>query len=1051
MALRITCPHCGDKHRLAEPFPKPGSELHCACGHTLAISYPPGLTDDLRRRGKRFQGDLEPVPIPHQPTEEEDAPTTLSGNYLDIARKYDTTLDPLTGKPRQSLGDAARSNPGPNTRPMTSPPGLRSEGLIPEPPATPPPRRRAPTPPQEPPWRPQELAAREPDTDDAPAPKKPPTRPRGPSPLRQAMPHGLPAGPRPGPKKGRARGPDLTPGQDPSGSDRPAPSMSPEARRALELRRQRRRPRARLRRWVMRLAVLGLLFVLAGVGIVVATIVVYSEDLPSITDLGNYRPPTVTLVEDSQGRVLGEISEKRRYVVPYERFPQHLKDAFVAAEDAAFWDHQGIDPVGILRAAIRNVQDRGFSQGASTVTQQVAKNFLLTKEKKLERKIREMILATRIEDAFSKEHILYLYLNEIYLGSSAYGVEAASRIYFDKHVEELTLAESAILAGLPQRPSDYSPHKHWEKAKTRQKYVLGQMYDKGFIDAAQRDAGLAEDVKVIKKKNPMRVLAPSFTEHVRRHLVETYGHDRVYNEGLVVRTTCDLALQQHAQDVLVDGVTRMDNSIGWRGPKRQLEELGLPIGEFRRDGERKLIEAQHLKRDAAKRPGTRPERSLLEVDTRYEGVVLEVEKRHAVLGVGTHEVMIPASWTKWAYEPNPNRSWRRRALNDLTEALSVGDVVDVTIAAVDAQETEVLKGYKPAVGRELAAGRLYQAPDLQGALLSYDLDSGAVRAMVGGIDIERSEFNRAVQAQRQVGSTFKPVVYATAIETEKFTAGSMLLDAPLTYNTLGARLWKPGNYGEEYLGNITLRKALAMSRNVCTVRVLDILGTEDVYDMARRLAISSPMEKDLAMGLGAASLTMVEMTRAYSAFASGGELVEPYWIESVTDRDGNVLEQHTAAPREQVLSPEVASVMTWLLNQVARNGTAASSNQLGVHLAGKTGTTNDYKDGWFMGYSPGVVTGVWVGYDQPRSMGVSSTGGRTALPIWIKYMRSAWPKEMDRPFEEPSALQHAEIDEATGRVATGGRLMPFLRGTVPEGPAVELGQKSTMDLMTEDF
>jgi penicillin-binding protein 1A len=801
----------------------------------------------------------------------------------------------------------------------------------------------------------------------------------------------------------------------------------------------------------MRFAVLGLLGVLAGVGIVVATIVVYSKDLPSITELGNYRPPTVTLVEDRNGKVLGEIYEKRRYVVPYEAFPQNLKDAFIAAEDAAFWEHSGVDPVGIVRAALRNIQAGGFAQGASTITQQVAKNFLLTNEKKLERKIREMILATRIEDAFDKEHILYLYLNEIYLGSGSYGVESAARIYFDKHVEELTLAESAVLAGLPQRPSDYSPHKHWEKARFRQKYVLDQMLKKGFIDVAERDQALAEQVKVTRKPNPTRILAPSFTEHVRRHLVSTYGQERVYNEGLVVRTTCDLELQQHAQDVLVQGVTRMDNSIGWRGPKRQLEDMSQSLSEFRQEAETKLIERQHRENDAARRSENRPSRSALVEGKRYESVILEVTKKHAVAAVGSHEVMIPLSWTKWAYKPNPNRSWRRRALTDMTEPLAIGDIVDVVIENLDAQDAKPLKGYRAAQDRELAAAKLYQSPDLQGALLSFDLETGAVRSMVGGIDIERSEFNRAVQAQRQVGSTFKPIVYATAIETKKFTAGSMLLDAPLTYNTLGARLWKPGNYGEEYLGNITLRKGLAMSRNVCTVRVLDILGTEDVYDMARRLGINSPMEKDLAMGLGAASLTMVEMARAYSVFASGGKRIEPFWIESVTDRDGKLLEQHKAPTQEQVVTPEVAYVMTWLLNQVARHGTGASTNQLGVTLAGKTGTTNDYKDGWFMGYSPGIVTGVWVGYDQPRSMGVSSTGGRTALPIWIEYMRQAWPKSMDRPFSEPQVIDWAEIDESNGRVARGGRRMPFIRGTVPVGVAIDLGQKSTLDLMTEDF
>jgi len=829
-----------------------------------------------------------------------------------------------------------------------------------------------------------------------------------------------------------------------------------------------------LRTWIKRGLLAGAAASLLGVGGVAGAFWWYSRDLPTLETLATYRPPTVTLVEDKDGKLLGEIYEKRRYVVPLEKIPKHVQNAFIASEDAAFWEHAGIDYMGIARAMFRNVQEMAMAQGASTITQQVARNFLLTSEKKLARKIREAILARRVEGAFEKEHILYLYLNEIYLGSGAYGVEAAARVYFDKHVEELTLAEGALLAGLPQRPSDYSPHRNWEKARARQEYVIGQMIRKEFITGDEGKTGLGEEIRIVKTRNPMRILAPYFTEHVRRHLVDTYGSDRVYNEGLIARTTCDLDLQQVAQAAVTDGVETGDQNLGWRGAEVHLESEAA-IAAHLKKAEEELREADRM-RDPVMRCDwasiggeadgeSRDEKgwdctygaplrdtSILDEDRRYESVVLSVDKKHAIVGIGSHKAMIPLSWTPWGFEPNIERSWRYRKLDDFNKALQVGDVVEVLLVAKDSQDVNELKGYAPAeTGGPYAAARLRQAPLLQGALLSMDLSTGATRSMVGGVDIETSEFNRTVQAQRQVGSTFKPIVYATAIASQKLTAGSILLDAPLIYNTLEERLWKPGNYGEEYLGHISLRKALALSRNVCTVRVLDQIGLDDVYDLALSMGITSHMEKDLSMGLGSSSLTMLELLRAYTVFPTQGQVVEPYFIESVSDRDGNVLEEHEMVPRREVLEPAVAGIMTWLLREVALSGTAARTNRLGIHVAGKTGTTNDFKDAWFMGFTPDVITTTWVGYDKPRSMGVSSTGGRVSLPIWMEYMKAAYPKSLDRPFPIIPDVSWIPIDESTGRVTTGGRSMPFLEETVPTGPAMEMGQKSTEDLLNTDF
>ena len=988
MALKLSCPHCGQVHRLASPMPQPGSELQCWCGRVLSISYPPGLVEKLRGQGVTFEGDAGISS--GTDGQDQDAPTTLvdrSPAALTIGASTPVDEDAPTTILRRDEDPTAAAAPTPQGRREVWSPTPRS-------------------------------AAREPsgtvDMGSAAPGRREPVASSG----------GPPVPPAKAPAKAKKKGGCLV--------------------------------------WVKRLIGLGVFLGIAGVGALAGAFAYYSQDLPTLEELANYRPPTVTMVYDRDGRVLGEIYEKRRYVVDLEEMPQHLKDSFLAAEDASFYEHGGVDPMGILRAIIRNAVKGKKAQGASTITQQTARNFLLSSEKRISRKIKEMILATRIEEAFDKDYILHLYLNQIYLGSGAYGVEAAARIYFGKNVGELTLAESALLAGLPQRPSDYSPHRHFEKARARQEYVIGQLVDKGFIAASEGERALAEHITVVKEENPIKVIAPTYTEHVRRHLVDTYGFDRVYNEGLVVHTTANLELQGAAQEAVVERVTEMDQKIGWRG-KRDLEDPdnedfwflleSISEGEiaaWRDEQETALREDDQFREDPARRTPV-PERSTLRVD-RYDAVVLAVEKKHAVVGIGAHEAMIPLSWTDWAYTPNPKQSWRYRAKqSDLTEVLQPGDLVTVDVVDLDSQNVKELKGYAPASDGTYAAAKLYQDPALEGAFFGYDLETGMVGAMVGGTDIEKSEFNRAFQAQRQVGSTFKPIVYAAAIESEQYTVGSMVQDAPLIFNTLEEKLWKPGNYGDDYMGNISLRKALALSRNVCTVRVLDTIGLDPVEEMARRLGIESHLEKDLSMGLGSNSLTLWELARAYSVFATYGEMVHPYLIDRVEDRDGNVLEKNEPAQRDPVLDPTVAGITTWLLREVATSGTAAATNRMGLTVAGKTGTTNDFKDGWFVGFSPDHLGVAWVGYDKPRSMGISSTGGRTALPIWMDYMSVAVPKEANRPFPEIPGAQWAQIDEATGRRASGGRGMPFLPGTVPDNVAAAVGQVTADDLLTSDF
>jgi penicillin-binding protein 1A len=824
----------------------------------------------------------------------------------------------------------------------------------------------------------------------------------------------------------------------------------------------------------------------------------YASDLPSVEALRAYRPATVTTVLDRNGETLGEIYEQRRYVLPLDRIPERVRQAFVAAEDAGFWEHGGMDWMGIGRAVLRNAASLRVAQGGSTITQQVAKNFLLTSDRKLERKIKEMFLAWRIEEAYDKEHILFLYLNEIFLGSQAYGVEAAARTFFGKHVDELTLGEAAMIAGLPPRPSEWNPHADLEAAKRRRAYVLQQMVASGYVTQAEADAANAEEPRIVPRNSAFLTVAPHFTEHVRRYLVERYGEQRVLAEGLQAVTTCDLALQRKAQEAVTGGVTALDQGMGLR------REAVVHLGDDATIAARRADQQEALA-GAALTPGKVT-----------EAVVLEVHTTWARLAIGDAEGILPLAWADWAYPPDPERNSRYRHQDDLGRRYDLdddGEADDAILQRGDVLRVQVEGGTRdealakvfadtPGATASLLALRLRQVPEVESALLSFELSSdpevaGAVRAMVGGADFERSQLNRAVQARRQVGSTFKPIVYAAALDSRKLTTASIVPDAPLAMGN-GEDLWKPGNYGGDYRGNITLRQALALSRNTSTVRVLDAvdpgMARDVVYRFAAKLGIGAtpthlrpadwtptpdtdhlcpwvPKAEahvcpdkatradgvvvcracDLSIGLGSTSLTMEELARAYAIFANGGRYVEPWYVVEVRDRDGKVLERHEPAEPVQVIDPGVASLATWLLEQVTAGGTGyEASKELRVHVAGKTGTTNDEKDAWFVGFTPDVVTAVWVGFDQPRSLGAAATGGHTALPIWIDYMREAIRGRKDRPFTVDPSVEWVPVDEASGRrVESGGRKFPFLEGTVPESTGYKVGEATIDDLATE--
>jgi penicillin-binding protein 1A len=609
-------------------------------------------------------------------------------------------------------------------------------------------------------------------------------------------------------------------------------------------------------------------------------------DFPSIHSAAAYRPSVSSKIYDRNNKVVGEIYLEKRTLVNYAAIPPHVVNAFVAAEDAHFFKHRGVDYVAILRAVVKDVLHGGYAQGASTITQQTVKSLFLTPEKSVQRKMKELILAYRIEKAMSKEEILYLYLNQIYLGDGAYGVEAAARTYFNKGVGELTVAEGALLAGLAQAPTRYSPRQHLDLAKMRQKYVLRRMGEVGFITAAQAEESFRTKL-TIAPPSTFRSKAAYFLEYVRLYLQEKYGADAIYKSQLNIYTTIDGRMQEAADDAVTQGLKR------------------------------------------------------LEADRKLAGI--------------------------------------------------------------------------------------------QGALIAIDPHTGGILSMVGGADFAQSQFNRALQAKRQPGSAFKPIVYAAAIEKGK-TVVSTVDDSPIEFEKNETEMWKPRNYDGTFLGPITMLEALAKSRNLATVRLLSEIGVDAALDMARALGIESPIERNLSIALGSASVSPIELCTAYSTFASLGERPTPYFIREVRDGAGNVLEK--TIPRiTRTVSPETAYLSVRLMQEVVRSGTAASAKWLGSEIAGKTGTTNDSNDAWFVGFSPDIAAAVWVGFDTPKPLGHGSAAS-IALPIWSSYMGRALGATPRHEFPVPPGITFAHVDPSTAKVlpsgSTEGIMLPFKLGTVPE-------------------
>ncbi|HTI86098.1 MAG TPA: penicillin-binding protein 1A [Alphaproteobacteria bacterium] len=772
-------------------------------------------------------------------------------------------------------------------------------------------------------------------------------------------------------------------------------------------------------RWLVRTLVLLVLLVVVAVGGAIGVLWHYGRGLPDYRQLATYEPPVMSRVHAGDGSLIAEYAQERRVFVPINAMPKLVIAAFLSAEDKNFYSHPGVDFAGIARAVVQNLMSVGENRrpvGASTITQQVAKNFLLGNEVSLNRKVKEAILAFRIEHVLSKDRILELYLNEIYLGQGSYGVAAAALNYFNKSLDELTVAEAAYLGGLPKAPSNYHPVRQAAAAKARRDWVIGRMEEDGFINGAQAKAAVATPL-VMRPASETRVTdAQYFAEEVRRDVAARFGEQSLYRGGLSIRTTVDPKLQAIADKALHDGLLAYDHRHGWHGVIARIDPgEGWP---------------QRLAGVAAKG-----------LDRAWRAaVVLAAEDQKATVGFADGSIgVIPIDQMRWARPikahqtvgPQPTKTG---------EVFKAGDVVAV----------------EP-VADQKGVFALRQIPEVNGAIVAIDPHTGRVLAMTGGWSFVLSQYNRATQAYRQPGSSFKPFVYLAALENG-FTPSSRILDAPFAIDQgPGLGLWKPGNYGGGYNGPSTLRNGLEKSRNMMTVRVANQIGIDRVAEMAEKFGVVDRLPRQLSMALGAGETTLLRMTTAYAEIVNGGRKITPTLIDRIQDREGKTVYRHDdrtcdtcSGPeanvnevpvlpddREQLAPATSVYQMVSMLQGVVQRGTGASIGQLGIPLGGKTGTTNDSNDTWFIGFSPNLAVGVFIGFDTPRSLGQRETGASVSVPVFKEFMGTALKNKPAVPFRVPPGIRLVRVNATTGLLARAGErgtiLEAFKPGTEPTG------------------
>lgn len=749
---------------------------------------------------------------------------------------------------------------------------------------------------------------------------------------------------------------------------------------------------------------LGILGAIAAIGLFAWIINNYGNDIPDYKSLKTYEPDVVTRVYAGDGRLMAEFAEEKRIFIPIEVIPARVKNAFIAAEDKHFYSHKGLDYIGIARAMLHNIKNIGTGdlQGASTITQQVAKNFLLTNERTYERKLKEAILAIRIERAMEKDRLLELYLNEIYLGIGTYGIAAAAQQYFNKSLDDLSIAQIAYLAALPKAPNNYHPVRRKERAIERRNWVIGRMLEDGYITAEEAAEARAEDLVAVNLQAlNQSVAAPYFGEEIRRFLQNNYGNDGLYKQGLLVRTSLDPALQDIATRAFRDGLVAYDLRHGYRGPVAKLDNMDdwkVKLGNI--PVQKGMLEDWHL------------------------AVILSKKGNDVQIGFADGQKgKLSESGAQWG-----------------GNKLETGSVIMVT------KDGDVY--------------RLRQVPAVQGGMIVMDPHTGRVLAMQGGWDYQNSEFNRVTQARRQPGSAFKPFIYLAALE-EGLTPASIVMDAPVSFTQgPGLPLWRPQNYSNEFYGPTTLRVGVEKSRNVMTVRLADKIGMEKLAETARKFGIYDNLPPHLANSLGSQETTLERMAAAYAMLVNGGKKVSPSFIDRIQDRYGKTVfdRDRRACPncgdrvpwkddltvpvvvdnRAQVTSPQHAYQMVSILEGVVQRGTGVRLRDIGYPVAGKTGTTNDYKDAWFVGFTPDLVVGVYVGFDEPKSLGHQEAGSRVALPIFQQFITEAFKEGLIEPlpFRVPPGISLIQVNARTGRRAMPGDSQviweAFLRGQNPD-------------------
>ena len=887
-------------------------------------------------------------------------------------------------------------------------------------------------------------------------------------------------------------------------------------------------------------------------GLFVLGVIIYiSFDLPQINSLADYNPPIPSKIYSKDGELLLEIYKEKRDIATMEEIPQKIIDAFLAAEDDNFYNHSGVDYIGIVRAMLKNIKAGRIVQGASTITQQVAKSLLLTSERTFSRKIKDLLLAKRIEDKFTKAEILYLYLNQVYLGGGYYGIKSAFKGYFDKELAEATTAEAALVAGLLVAPGRYSPYVNPEYAKTRQKYVLGRLKKTGKISEVDYETAMNENIRM-KIKEPNLIKAGYFTDWIRQRLVSHFGKKDFLTNGYTVKTTIDWALQKTAEEEVRKGVEEIDRRQGfkgavqiWEDEKTQLEKLlekrksiyeeasnyftfyndGSVKNEFEfTEGElEKVLEVQKAELETVSKrykvyfePGNIEDDQavkLIDIKKDHLALVTKVSNSQKLIyvSIGGVKAVIPYSGFKWAHERNiqiERNYWSYQKYPE--QILKPNDVVLVRLKNLDQVyisevcDDDFMKRYKSKKDKEIFSSQkflradLVQDPEAQGALISISPQSGEIIAMVGGSDFDKSQFNRAVQSNRQPGSAFKPLIFAAGLENG-FTPASILLDSPQALGGVDDSLsWKPRNYDGKFKGEMTFRKALETSRNIPTIRLSQQVGVDKIKNLVDRIKVDAELPNDLSVSLGSFGINLLDLVKMYAIFPNGGRRVKIKSIVSIKGRDGEIhyLEDKDQDPgtkdeemleekvvelkaeptkenknnkenkeeleeevkeevnpflvnlnEDQVYDSRLAYLMTNLLKGVVQNGTGRGTSNISSFIGGKTGTTNNYVDAWFLGFSSKLVTGVWTGFDNNKTLGWGETGAKSALPIWKEFMDHGIQRYGEFDFSIPSGIVNVSINPTTGKLSKSGGQSSFMEAFV-EG--TEPGAEEEETIETEE-